>query len=68
MKMVTTKAAAKVAAMATGLAMATSMLSFAPIAHAATTCTFSTDLTIGATGMSVTCLQTELIAGGFKFQ
>ena len=64
--MVTTKAAAKVAAMATGLAMATSMLSFAPIAHAATTCTFSTDLTIGATGMSVTCLQTELIAGGFS--
>ncbi|MHB1769515.1 MAG: peptidoglycan-binding protein [Minisyncoccota bacterium] len=35
MKMVTTKAIAKVAAVATGLAMATSMLSLAPIAHAA---------------------------------
>ena len=33
--MVTTKAVAKVAAVATGLAMATSMLSLAPIAHAA---------------------------------
>ena len=36
MQTVTTKAAAKVAAVATGLAMATSMLSLAPIAHAAT--------------------------------
>ncbi|MDD2657091.1 MAG: peptidoglycan-binding domain-containing protein [Candidatus Pacebacteria bacterium] len=35
MKTVTTKAIAKVAAVATGLAMATSMLSLAPIAHAA---------------------------------
>ncbi|MFZ1075403.1 MAG: peptidoglycan-binding domain-containing protein [Minisyncoccia bacterium] len=35
MKSVTTKAIAKVAAVATGLAMATSMLSLAPIAHAA---------------------------------
>lgn len=35
MKTVTTKAMAKVAAVATGLAMATSMLSLAPIAHAA---------------------------------
>jgi len=35
MQMVTTKAFAKVAAVATGLAMATSMLSLAPIAHAA---------------------------------
>ncbi len=35
MKMVTTKTIAKVAAVATGLAMATSMLSFAPIAQAA---------------------------------
>jgi len=34
--MVTTKATAKVAAIVTGLAMATSMLSLAPIAHAAT--------------------------------
>lgn len=36
MTTVTTKAMAKVAAVATGLAMATSMLSLAPIAHAAT--------------------------------
>jgi len=35
MQIVTTKAVAKVAAVATGLAMATSMLSLAPIAHAA---------------------------------
>ncbi len=35
MKTVTTKAVAKVAAVATGLAMATSMLSLAPLAHAA---------------------------------
>ena len=35
MQMLTTKAVAKVAAVATGLAMATSMLSLAPIAHAA---------------------------------
>lgn len=35
MKTVTTKAIAKVAAVATGLAMASSMLSFAPMAHAA---------------------------------
>ncbi len=34
MKTVTTKAVAKVAAVATGLAMATSMLSFAPMVHA----------------------------------
>ncbi len=36
MQIVTTKAAAKVAAVATGLAMATSMLALAPVAHAAT--------------------------------
>jgi hypothetical protein len=35
MQIVTTKAMAKIAAVATGLAMATSMLSLAPIAHAA---------------------------------
>ncbi|PIU82131.1 hypothetical protein COS69_00910, partial [Candidatus Kaiserbacteria bacterium CG06_land_8_20_14_3_00_49_31] len=35
MQTVTTKAVAKVAAVATGLAMATSMLSLAPLAHAA---------------------------------
>ncbi len=109
--MVTTKAVAKVAAVATGLAMATSMLSLAPMAHAALTssqvqsilslltsfgadsttianvqasltggtpsttttttttggsCSFSKDLTIGSTGMEVTCLQQALIAGGFS--
>jgi hypothetical protein len=110
--MVTTKAMAKVAAVATGLAMATSMLSLAPIAHAAAltnaqvqsilslltsfgadsatianvqasltggtpsttttttttggSCSFSKDLTIGSTGMEVTCLQQALIAGGFS--
>ncbi|MFA6408123.1 MAG: peptidoglycan-binding protein [Candidatus Paceibacterota bacterium] len=110
--MVSTKAMAKVAAVATGLAMATSMLSLAPMAHAAaltssqvssilsllssfgadastianvqasltggtpsttttttttggSACSFSKDLTIGATGMEVTCLQQALIAGGF---
>ncbi len=111
MKTVTTKAIAKVAAVATGLAMATSMLSLAPMAHAALTasqvqsilslltsfgadsatianvqasltggtpsttttttttggsCSFSKDLTIGSTGMEVTCLQQALIAGGFS--
>ncbi|MDP2651844.1 MAG: peptidoglycan-binding protein, partial [bacterium] len=108
--MVTTKAMAKVAAVATGLAMATSMLSLAPIAHAASltssqissilallssfgagadtianvnaalngqatsgttttttsACSFSRDLTIGATGADVTCLQQALIGGGFS--
>ncbi len=65
MKTVTTNAVAKVAAVATGLAMATSMLSLAPIAHAATTCAFSGDLTIGSRGVAVTCLQQALIAGGY---
>lgn len=107
MTMVTTKAVAKVAAVATGLAMATSMLSLAPIAHAALTdaqvqsilsllssfgadastianvqtsltggtpsttttttsssCSFTKDLTIGATGADVTCLQEALIGAG----
>lgn len=104
-------AIAKVAAVATGLAMATSMLSLAPMAHAALTssqvqsilslltsfgadsatianvnasltggtpstttttttsgssCSFTKDLTIGSTGMEVTCLQQALIAGGFS--
>lgn len=62
MKTVTTTAMAKVAAVATGLAMATSMLSLAPIAHAA----FSKDLTIGSRGAEVTELQTALIAGGYS--
>jgi hypothetical protein len=106
------KATAKIAAVATGLAMATSMLSLAPIAHAAaltssqissilsllssfgagadtianvnaalngqatsgttttttgtSACSFSRDLTIGATGADVKCLQQALIAGGFS--
>ena len=59
------KATAKVAAVATGLALATSMLSLAPIAHAAS-CSFTTDLTIGSTGAAVTCLQSALIAGGYS--
>ncbi|KKW43157.1 MAG: hypothetical protein UY97_C0001G0121 [Parcubacteria group bacterium GW2011_GWB1_57_6] len=57
---------AKVAVVATGLAMATSMLSLAPIAHAATSCSFTTDLTVGATGAAVTCLQQSLIANGYS--
>lgn len=56
---------AKVAVVATGLAMATSMLSLAPVVHAAT-CSFTTDLTVGSTGAAVTCLQQALIAGGYS--
>lgn len=57
------KATAKVAAVATGLAMATSMLSLAPIAHAA--CSVgSANLTVGSSGAAVTCLQQGLIAAG----
>ncbi len=113
MQNVTSKAVAKVVAVATGLAMATSMLSFAPLAQAAaltnaqvqsilsllssfgadsttianvqasltggtpvsngggsttttSSCSFTKDLTIGATGSDVTCLQQALIAGGFS--
>lgn len=56
---------AKVAAVAAGLAMATSMLSLAPIAHAA--CDVGTvDLTVGSTGSAVTCLQQDLIAAGYS--
>ncbi|MBU6388658.1 peptidoglycan-binding protein [Patescibacteria group bacterium] len=67
MQTVTTKAVAKVAAVATGLAMATSMLSLAPIAHAAAvSCTFTKDLTVGSRGADVTCLQNSLIAGGYS--
>lgn len=62
---ITSKAVAKVAAVAAGLAMATSMLSLAPIAHAA--CDVgSASLTIGSTGASVTCLQQTLIAAGYS--
>jgi peptidoglycan hydrolase-like protein with peptidoglycan-binding domain len=64
---ITTKATAKVAAIATALAMATSMLSLAPMAHAQTGCTVGmTDLTVGSTGASVTCLQQGLILKGFS--
>jgi len=64
--MVTTKV--KVAAVATGLAMATSMLSLAPVARAQTVAgcdVGQANLTIGSTGDSVKCLQQTLIAGGF---
>jgi|GEM_PF-6279649 hypothetical protein len=65
MNSITTKAMAKVAAVAAGLAMATSMLSLAPIAHAA--CSVGTvDLTVGSTGSAVTCLQQNLIAAGYS--
>lgn len=66
MTSIKTKAFAKVAAVATGLAMATSMLSLAPMAHAASACSFTMDLTVGSTGTQVTCLQTELIAAGYS--
>lgn len=62
---ITSKAMAKVAVVATTLAMATSMLSLAPIAHAAT-CTISSNLTVGSTGTQVTCLQGSLIAAGYS--
>ncbi|PIR83082.1 hypothetical protein COU19_02200 [Candidatus Kaiserbacteria bacterium CG10_big_fil_rev_8_21_14_0_10_56_12] len=63
---ITTKATAKVAAVAAGLAMATSMLSLAPLAHAADACSVgATDLTVGSTGAAVICLQTTLVAGGY---
>ncbi len=56
---------AKVAAVATGLAMATSMLSLAPLAHAA--CDVGTaNLTVGSSGAAVTCLQQSLIANGYS--
>ena len=71
---VTTKAMAKVAAVAAGLAMATSMLSLASVAHAATTTTttvmtsaIGTDpLSVGSTGSEVTALQQALIAAGYS--
>ena len=112
MTTLTSKTIARVAAITAGLAMATSMLSFAPIASAATltsaqissilslltsfgansatianvnaaltgtavttsgstttstsACSFSRDLTLGATGADVTCLQQALIGGGFS--
>lgn len=62
---ITSKAMAKVAAVATGLAMATSMLSLAPIAHAASY-TFTANLTVGSSGADVTALQQALIAAGYS--
>ena len=62
---ITTKATAKVAAVAAGLAMATSMLSLAPLAHAATCDVGTAPLTLGSTGAGVICLQTSLVAGGY---
>ena len=111
MQQVTTKAIAKVAAVATGLAMAVSAVGALPV-HAASltssqvqsilsllssfgadsatianvqaaltgqpstsgstggstsaSCSFTKDLTMGASGAEVTCLQKALIAGGFS--
>lgn len=68
MQIVTTKASTKVAAVATALAMASSMLSFAPMVHAETAaaCSVGTvDLTVGSTGDAVKCLQAALISGGY---
>jgi hypothetical protein len=62
----TTNAISKVAAVAAGLALVASMFLLAPIAQAATSCSFSADLTIGSKGAAVTCLQNELIARGFS--
>jgi len=66
-------ATAKVAAVTTGLAMAASMLTLAPLAHAqvvpgacvASTVSAITNLSQGATGASVASLQLELIAAGY---
>jgi hypothetical protein len=111
MKLVTTKAIAKVAAVATGLAMLTAASTFALSADAASlssaqiqsilsllssfgadsatianvnaaltgtamttttstsgmsSCSFTTDLTIGSSGATVTCLQDALIAAGYS--
>ncbi len=70
MQIVTTKASAKVAAVAASLAMASAMLSFVPAVHAQTpdagaTCTITSDLTIGSTGAQVICLQAALVAKGY---
>ena len=106
---ITKSATTKVAAVATGLTMAVSMLAAAPVAHAAalttaqidaivsllqsfgadaatianvqasltggtptapsgggtSACSFTRDLTLGASGADVTCLQNALIAAGY---
>ncbi|MFA6969187.1 MAG: peptidoglycan-binding protein [Candidatus Paceibacterota bacterium] len=69
MKTVTTKAIAKVAAVATGLAMATSMLSLAPIAHAASLTTaqvqsiLSLLTSFGADSSTIANVQASLTGG-----
>lgn len=65
MQIVSTKASAKVAAVAASLAMASAMLSFVPAVHAATCSVGTTDLTVGSTGDAVKCLQEALIAGKY---
>lgn len=61
------KITSKVAAVATTLAMAASMLSYAPAVHAQTACSVGTvDLTVGSSGAAVTCLQQMLIAAGYS--
>ena len=63
---ITKTAVAKVAVVATSLAMATSMLAFAQFAHAQTACSVGTvDLTVGSSGAAVTCLQQVLIGAGY---
>lgn len=66
MNTITTKAVAKVAAVATGLAMATSVLSLAPLAHAADCSVGTANLTVGSVGAAVSCLQQNLIASGYS--
>jgi hypothetical protein len=64
MQHVTTNALAKVAVAATVFSMAVSFL--AVPANAATSCSFTRDLTIGARGADVTCLQSWLISSGYS--
>src|SRR3989344_6700668 len=68
MQIVTTKAMAKVAAVATGLAMATSMLAFAPIAQAALTSTQVSAIialltSFGADSTTIANVQASLTGG-----
>ena len=68
MSTVTTKAVAKVAAVATGLAMATSMLALAPMAHAALTATQVSSIlslltSFGADASTIANVQASLTGG-----
>lgn len=65
MQIVSTKASAKVAAVAASLAMASAMLSFVPAVHAASCSVGMTDLQVGSTGDAVKCLQDALINGKY---